>query len=206
MLRGYLHLAAALVAPLALVTLVLRAESPRGYVGAAIFGTGLILLFATSAAYHILPWLPRARAVVRRIDHSMIFVAVAALYTPFCLQALDDAWGIPMLVTIWSLAAAGIILKQVWFRAPGWLAVGTYVVIGWSALATTPKLVSALHAASVLTLLASGACFTIGAIVFASRRPNPLPRVFGYHEVFHTLVTAGAALVYVVVAADVVTR
>lgn len=204
MLRGYSHLVAALAAPLALAVLLLIADSPRAYVGSAVFGASLVLLFSTSAGYHLLPWPPRVRPVIQRVDHSMIFVAVAGMYVPFCLQAMPVAWGITVLSLIGGLAFAGIALKQAWFRAPRWVGVTMYVAVGWTAVVAVPVLQLGSRAMALLAL--SGVLFTVGAVCFATGRPRLLPGIFGHHELFHAMVVAGTALIYGVVSVEVLPR
>lgn len=203
MLRGYIHLAAAIASPFALLYLLYRANSPAAYVGGAIFGASLVILFTTSAGYHILPWRPGLRGVVKRLDHSAIFVLIAGSYTPFCLQTMGWRWGIPVLATVWGLSFLGIVLKTGWPGLPRWLGAGAYLAVGWVAIAAAPPLVANLPAEALAVLLLSGLLYSAGAALYASRWPNPLPRVFGHHEVFHALVTAGCAGVYAVVAISV---
>jgi hemolysin III len=202
-LRGWVHFGAALAAPLGLVHLVLAADSAAGYVGAAIFGTGMILLFSTSAAYHLLPWGPRLREAARRLDHAMIFVAIASIYTPFCLLVLPLAWGIPLLSTVWGLAGAGILVRNAWPRAPRGVNVAGYLLLGWTALVASLELGSRLGATALALIVAAGLLYTVGAVVFALHRPNPFPRTFGHHEIFHVLVTVATLLLFGVVAAQV---
>ncbi|MEZ4482035.1 MAG: hemolysin III family protein [Dehalococcoidia bacterium] len=204
MLRGYSHLIAALAAPFALLVLLLVADSPRAYVGASLFGASLILLFSTSAGYHLLPWPPRVKAYVQRVDHSMIFVAVAGIYVPFCLQAMPLAWGISVLSVIGGLALAGILLKQAWFAAPRWLGVTSYIAVGWTAIVAVPAL--ELGVWPMALLVTSGVLYTVGAVCFATGRPRLAPSVFGHHEVFHAMVVAGTALIYGVITIDVLPR
>lgn len=199
-MRGVLHLCAAIAAPFAMVLLLLLADSPRRYVGAAIFATSLLLLYASSANYHLAPWPDRLHRVWKRVDHSMIFVFIAGTYTPFFLVVLSDAWGISMLAVIWSLAGAGALLKIVWPDAPRWLGVSLYLALGWIVVIPAAQVVGSLEPVAMLLLLAGGISYTIGGIVYARRRPDPWPHVFGYHEVFHTLVIVGSAIHFAVVA------
>ncbi len=199
-LRGVFHLAAAIAAIAGAVLLVLLANSARAYVGGAVFGASLILLYTVSAAYHRITWTPRLRGIVRRLDHSMIFVLIAGTYTPLCLLVLTTAWWISLLSVIWGIAGAGIILKIVWPRAPKWLSVALYLTIGWMALVATPQLVSLFAVGPLALLLLGGLLYTLGGVIYALRRPNPFPRVFGYHEVFHLLVIAGSVLHFSLVA------
>ena len=200
LMRGVLHLCVAIAAPFGMVLLLLLADSPRRYVGAAIFATSLLLLYASSANYHLAPWPERLHRVWKRVDHSMIFVLIAGTYTPFFLVVLSNAWGISMLSVIWSLAGAGALLKIVWPDAPRWLGVSLYLALGWIVVIPAAQVVGSLPAAAMLLLLAGGISYTIGGIVYARRRPDPWPRVFGYHEVFHTLVIVGSAIHFAVVA------
>ena len=200
LLRGYLHLVVALVAPIALLLLLLIADSPRAYVGAAIFGSSLCLLYATSASYHLAPWRPRWRGLVQRLDHAMIFVLIAGTYTPFALGGLGGAWGITILSVVWGLAGGGMLLQLVWRRAPRWLSVGTYLGVGWVALVALAELAAGLPGAALILLGLGGLLYSVGGIVYAARWPDPLPRFFGYHEVFHTLGVGGSVVLYLVVA------
>lgn len=202
-LRGYIHLVCAVLAPFALAYLLLVAESPRAFVGAAIFGAGLTLLFTVSAAYHLAPWTPRARAVVGRIDHSTIFIAIAATYTPFCLVSLNTPLGISILAIAWALAGAGVLLKVTWPRTPRWLSVSSYLVVGWLGVIAVPPLTEALSPAALSLLFLSGILYSLGAFAYAARWPNPMPRVFGHHEVFHVMVSAASLVMYAIVAVSV---
>ncbi len=197
-LRGVSHLAAAIIGGPALAALMLVADSPRAYLGGAIFGIGLILLFGTSAAYHRLPG-SSLRAVLKRADHAMIYVFIAATYTPFCLESLGDAWGIPLLVAAWLAATLGVVLAVAGSEFPRWLAVGLYLGLGWMALVAAWPL--AHHAPQVLPgLVAAGLLFSLGSLVYLFRRPNPFPHTFGYHEIFHLAVIAGVGINYGLIA------
>ena len=200
LLRGWFHLYAAIAAIAGAVLLVLLANSPRAYVGAAIFGASLILLYTTSAAYHRITWSPRLRGIVRRLDHSMIFALIAGTYTPISLLVLNTAWWISVLSVVWGIAAAGILLKVILPGAPKWLSVTLYAIVGWLALVTLPQLLAWFTIGSLALLLLGGVLYTLGGVVYAAGKPNPYPRWFGYHEVFHVLVIAGSVLHYSLVA------
>jgi hemolysin III len=200
LLRGALHLAAAIAAPGGLVLLLLIADSPRRYVGAAVFATSLMLLYTSSASYHLAPWPARLRAVMERVDHSMIFVFIAGTYTPFCLIVLDYAWGIPMLAVVWSLAALGVLSKIFLPHAPRWLTVAPYLALGWIGVIPATQVISAMSGGQLALLMLGGMCYTVGAVVYARRWPDPFPRVFGFHEVFHALVVAGSAIHFALIA------
>ncbi len=198
-LRGWLHLFAALAVTVGAVLLLLLADSARAYVGGAIFAASLFLLYGTSATYHRVHWRPAARRIVKRLDHAMIFVLIGGTYTPLCLH-VSLAWGIPMLSVVWGIAGAGIVLKLLRPDAPKWLSVTLYVALGWLALVAATEVVSSFSLAPLLMLALGGALYTVGGIVYAVGRPNPFPRVFGYHEVFHAFVVAGSALHFSLVA------
>jgi hemolysin III len=190
-MRGTLHAAMAAFAPFALVWMILISDGPRAYVGASILGATLIALYTTSASYHLAPWPQAWRRIMARVDHSMIFALIAGTYTPFCLVVLGNGWGITMLSLVWSFAGAGMLLKVAWPGAPRWLGVGLYLALGWLALIPAAELVTRMHAGAIAVLVFGGVLYSFGGVVYALGRPNPLPRVFGYHEVFHLLVIAG---------------
>lgn len=198
--RGAMHGAIAVIAPAGLVLLLLLADSPRGYVGAAIYATTLVLLYSTSASYHLAPWPARVRGLMMRLDHAMIFVLIAGTYTPFCLIVVGDAWGIPMLSVVWTLAGLGMVMKVIWPTGPRWLSVALYIGLGWLGIVAAWPLVTNLSPPAIAMLVAGGALYSVGALAYAARWPDPNPRVFGYHEVFHTLVVAASALHFAVIA------
>ena len=202
-LRGYLHLASAIVAPFALVLLVLVADSPRGIVGGAIFGASLVVLFWTSASYHVLVS-RRLRRFMSRLDRAVIFIFIAGSYTPFALKLMSNAWGIPILSVVGGLAAVGFVATLVAPEAPRWVRVGLYLILGWTGIAGITELVRALPGEALALLVLGGVLFSVGGATYAARRPDPFPRVFGYHEMFHTLQVAATAVFYSVVAIYVV--
>ena len=158
-------------------------------------------MFGTSALYHRVDWRTlSARRWVRRLDHTMIFVLIAGSYTPFGLLVLRGTLGTVILIAVWSAALAGAVFKLVWIDAPGWLGAATYVVVGWIALVTLPELLERLGIAAVGALALGGILYSVGAVIYAHKRPDPVPTVFGYHELFHLLVIVAAALQYAVVA------
>jgi len=202
LLRGVSHLGAAVAAVAGAVWLLLIADSPSEYVGAAIFSASLILLYGTSASYHRISWRPTIGRLLRRLDHAMIFVLIAGTYTPLCLK-ISLPWGIPILSVVWGVAGAGVLLRLIWLGGPRWLRVALYVTLGWVALVGTSELVQEFAPGLLAMLALGGVLYTLGGLVYAVRRPDPWPRVFGYHEVFHLLVIAGSAVHYAVVAAFV---
>ena len=199
LLRGYLHLIAAVAAPYALVFLVLAADSPRGVVGGALFGASLVILYSTSAVYHVLPMGRRLRGLVRRADHSNIFLFIAGAYAPFALKLMSNPWGIPFLSVVGGLALVGLIVTMSAPSAPRWFRVGLYLALGWIGLVAISELIAALPLRGFALLVLSGVLFSAGGAMYAARRPDPFPRVFGYHEVFHALQLAATAVIYLVV-------
>jgi hemolysin III len=204
-LRGVLHqwtFAAALAAG---VLLVLDTESARSRIAIAIYAFSVAALFGTSALYHRIDWRTvDARSRMRKLDHTMIFVLIAGTYTPLGLLVLRGTLGVIILITAWSAALAGAVFKLLWIDAPSRLVAGTYIAVGWIAVIALPELVDRLGPVAVGTLALGGILYSTGAVIYARQRPDPVPAVFGYHEVFHLLVVAAAALQYAVVALWVV--
>jgi hemolysin III len=200
-LRGVLHQCAFAVSVVAGVGLVLEAASVRARLAVAVYALSVAALFGTSALYHRVDWRTlRARRWMRRLDHAMIFVLIAGTYTPFSLLVLHGTLGVVILVAVWSAAIAGALFKLIWIDAPGWLGTTAYISIGWIALTALPDLVHRLGISAVVALALGGILYSAGGVIYARKRPDPAPNVFGYHEVFHSLVVAAAALQYLVVA------
>ena len=202
-MRGTLHLMGVFLAIGGTVWLLLLAGSPTGYVGAAVFGTSLIVLYTSSATYHQIRWPENLRHIPKRIDHAAIFILIAGTYTPFCLD-VSLAWGIPLLSVVWSLAGVGALIKLIWPFAPRWLGVAMYLGLGWIGFAGAPEVISEYASSPLALLLAGGMVYTIGGLVYAFKRPNPWPTIFGFHEVFHTLVVAGSILHFAAIAIYVI--
>jgi hemolysin III len=200
-LRGVLHQWAFAVSLVAGVALVLEAGSDRARFAVTVYALSVASLFGTSALYHRVDWRSLgARRWMRRLDHTMIFVLIAGSYTPFALLVLHGATGTAILIAAWSAALAGAVFKLVWIDAPGWLIAATYISIGWIAIVVTPELLDRLGIAAVAALALGGMLYSAGGVIYASKRPDPVPMVFGYHELFHLLVIVAAALQYAVVA------
>jgi hemolysin III len=200
-LRGVVHQWAFFAALLAGVALVVLAPAGPATAAAAVYAVALAGLLGTSALYHRVTWRPRARAWMRRLDHSMIFVLIAGTYTPFAALVLTGSLRTVVLVGVWCGAAAGVLFSLTWVRAPKWLTAAAYVALGWFALIALPEIASRAGAAALALLLLGGLAYTTGAVVYALRRPDPAPAVFGYHEVFHVLVVAAAVAHFAAVAA-----
>jgi hemolysin III len=200
-LRGVSHQWAFFVSLVTGGALVLAAPSGRATAAAAIYAATVAGLFGASALYHRINWSTAgARRWMRRLDHSMIFLLIAGTYTPFAVLALHGPLSTAILIVVWAAAAAGIALKLAWIDAPKWLVALIYIAIGWVALAAFPQLLLRLGVTATAMVAAGGVLYTLGAIVYARKRPDPAPTVFGYHEVFHALVILAAALQYAVVA------
>ena len=200
-LRGVLHQWAFAASLGAGATLVLEAGSPRARVAMTVYALSVAALFGTSAIYHRIDWRTLgAWRWMRRLDHTMIFVLIAGSYTPFGLLVLRGTLGTVVLVAVWSAALAGAVFKLVWIDAPDWLIAASYIAVGWIVVVAMPELVSRLGVVAVGGLLLGGVCYSAGAMIYALKRPDPVPAVFGYHEVFHLLVFIAAALQYAVVA------
>jgi hemolysin III len=190
--RGRLHLGTFVVSLPVVVALVLLADTPTAALGLAVYGLSLAALFGTSGAYHVLARTPRAQWVMRRLDHSMIFIKIAGTYTPVCLLALPPAWGRPILIAIWASAAAGVIVKlRAGPRLMRWSNL-LYVAIGWVAIVALPVIAASLSRSEFVLLVAGGVLYTIGAVLFSFQRPRLRPTVFGYHEVWHAFTVLAA--------------
>jgi hemolysin III len=206
LLRGRLHQHALWVAAVAAGALVALAPDGRARVAAAIYGGGLCALFGMSALYHRWPGPIRFKPLLRRLDHSAIFVFIAASYTPVGLLVLPAPTGAIILAVAWGIALAGVAMSVAWIDAPRLLQALCYVAAGWVALATLPQLLDGVGVLPVVLFAAGGAVYSLGALVYARQRPDPWPRVFGFHELFHLLVIAAAVVHYVVIAGWVIPR
>jgi hemolysin III len=200
-LRGVLHQWAFVVSLVAGIGLVLEAASARARLAVAVYAVSVAALFGTSALYHRIDWRRfGARCWMRRLDHTMIFVLIAGTYTPFSLLVVKGTLGAAILIAVWSAALAGAVFKLAWIDAPGWLGATTYIALGWIAVIAIPELVDRLGIPAVATLALGGILYSVGGVIHARKRPDPAPAVFGYHELFHSLVVAAAGLQYAVVA------
>jgi len=202
LLRGVLHEVAAFVAAIAGAILFFRASGARARAGALVYGISLVSLFSVSAIYHRKNWSDRLRAVWRRLDHSAIFLLIAGTYTPFSFL-LGSRTGWIFLGIVWAGAFLGIVMSIAWVKAPKALVAVVCVLLGWAALPLLPALKAALGTGAVVLLAAGGVVYSLGAAVYALRRPDPFPNVFGYHEIFHALVVAAAGLHFAVAAGAV---
>ena len=193
-LRGWLHAAAVPCCLVGGILLVLLAGSTAGRVGGAVYLAASVMLFGTSALYHRGRWSPRAEAVLRRLDHSNLVVFIAATYTPLALLLLTGTDRVVCLSVVWGVAVAGVCFRVFWLGAPRWLYVLLYLGLGWVAVFWLPQLWAAGGPLVMALIITGGLVYSLGAIVYARKRPNPSPRWFGFHEVFHlcTVLAAGS--------------
>jgi len=202
-LRGVFHQYAFFAAIVAGTVLVVVADTWRERVAMWIYAFALASMFGVSALYHRVTWRsPVARKWMRRLDHSTILLLIAGTYTPFALLAFDGALADAILVVVWSGAAAGLVLNLLWVDAPTWLTAVVFIALGWVGAVAVPELLEFGIAPAVL-VFSGGALYTIGALAYAFKRPDPRPHIFGYHEIFHLLVV-GAAIVHFVAIAGFV--
>jgi hemolysin III len=200
MLRGVSHAVAFWIAAAAAATLAALAPTATARVSALVYGAGLCALFAASATYHRWRWSDRWRPLLRRIDHSTIFVFIAASYTPVALLVMHGSLRWVLLAAVWTGALGGVVLSVAWITAPRVLQAGCYLALGWVAVVALPQLLGRLGVAPLVLLGVGGLLYSAGAIVYATKRPNPWPRVFGFHELFHAFVIAAAAVHFVAMA------
>ena len=199
-LRGVSHLsmfpvAAGLAIPLAFV-----GRSDAALASAIVFGAAVAAMFAVSGIYHVITWPPGVRRWLARLDHATVYGLIAATYTPFGLLVLEGAWRVTILAIVWSGAALAILVKLFWIGAPKWLSASIALALGWTSVAAMPEIANTIGLGGFLRVAAGGLFYTAGGAVYALRRPNPLPGVFGYHELFHALVIVAVGLQYAAIA------
>jgi hemolysin III len=193
-LRGVLHQWAAVFALGAGTSLVALAPTAQAAVAAAIYAASLTLLLAMSAVYHRFQWTPGVRTWLRRADHASIFLLIGGSYTPIAMLALGGAVGRHLLVVIWCGVALGVLVSMLWPGAPKWVSAALAIAVGWTIVPYIGAILRALDASQTWLIVLGGLAYTFGAVVYAVKRPNPWPRAFGYHEIFHVLTLVGAGL------------
>jgi hemolysin III len=198
-LRGVFHEIAFFVSLVSGTVAVFLAPTTGSKLVVLVYAVSISLLFGVSALFHRHTWGPVGRRRMRRADHSTIFIAIAGSYTAVAGIALSGWPRITVLCIVWGGALVGITLRQLWLDAPKWVVALPYVVVGWAAVAVLPQLFRALGGVGFTLLLAGGLVYSVGAVVYALKRPNPVPGTFGYHEVFHACTIVGAVLHYVVI-------
>ena len=199
-LRGVLHQYSFFVALAGGAVLIIVAHGARTRVAMTVYALSVAGLLGTSALYHRRDWTDRARMWMRRLDHSMIFVLIAGTYTPFALLVLHGGLATAILIAVLAAALAGTVLNLVWVTAPKPVTAAVYLAEGWVAVIAMPQLADAIGAVGISLIIGGGVLYTAGAVIYALRKPNPVPGVFGYHEVFHALVVAAAVAHFTAVA------
>jgi hemolysin III len=191
--NGFTHLGAAIAAAIGLIILLIIGWGNAGKtISLTIYGISLILLFTSSAIYHLVIAKPNILDNLRKLDHSAIYLLIAGTYTPFCFNLFTGFWQWGMLIIIWSLALIGVGVKLLWIDAPRWLYTGVYIAMGWLAVLGAKELLSTLPTGAIIWLLIGGITFTAGAMVYATKSFNFFPGIFGFHEVWHIFVILGA--------------
>jgi hemolysin III len=201
-LRGWLHAYAATISIASGAALVAVAAATRGSragSSTAIYAATVTLLFGTSALYHRLNWGPRGLALMKRLDHSMIFVFIAGTYTPLAMLTLNGTTAVAVLIVVWTGAFFGVTLQTVWPSAPRWLSAPCYIGLGWVAVFVMPQLLQNAGVAAMVLIVVGGVIYTIGGVVYALKKPNPIPNVFGFHEVFHACTLVAAVCHYIAI-------
>jgi hemolysin III len=196
-LRGWLHAVASPLALLGGIVLVAFAPSGRAAAAAGVFALTSVVLFMTSAVYHRGHWSARIEARLKKLDHANIFLLIAGSYTPFAVLALRGPVRIAVLVAVWSTALLGATFRVLWVEAPRWLYVPLYVGLGWAAAFFVPQLINGAGIGAFVLVAAGGLLYTVGGLVYGLKRPDPNPKWFGFHEIFHSCTLAAFACQYV---------
>ncbi len=199
-LRGWLHASAVPLSLIGGILLIVYSTTTIGRVGAAVYLAASLLLFGTSATYHRFGWGKTGEAILRRLDHSNIYVFIAATYTPLALLLLTGTSRVLLLVCIWASAVLGVLFRILWLKAPRWLYTALYIAMGWAAVAWLPQLWSTGGGLVIGLIGLGGLIYTGGAVVYALKRPNPSPTWFGFHEIFHTCTVLAAGCHYAAIA------
>lgn len=199
-LRGVFHEWAFFASLGAAALLIVLARGGREVVAVSVYVAALATMFGASALYHRVIWAPGPRAWLRRVDHSTIFVFIAGSYTPFALLVMDGWLSWTVLVVVWAGAVAGVLLSVAWVDSPKWLHASVYLALGWVGVVLAPNLFSEAGIAAATLVVVGGVLYTSGAVTYAAKRPDPWPRFFGYHEIFHVLVVGAAAVQFVAIA------
>ena len=192
---GFSHLVGAVVAAVALLLLVLLGDFPssmRQVLALAVYGTTLVAMFTASSLYHLLPLSPTGVRRLRRFDHAAIYLFIAGTYTPFCLVSLQGTLGTVLLAVVWSMAVIGVTTKLIWIEAPSWVNVTPYLIMGWSVVPVLPQFAAALTSGVMAWVVAGGVAYSLGAVIYTVKKPDPFPGVFGFHEIWHLFVLAAA--------------
>jgi hemolysin III len=204
--RGRLHQIAFILSIPQGLALMAAAAGWVSRLAAGIYALSLTGLYGVSASYHRLKWTPPALSRMRRLDHSMIFVLIAGTYTPVSLLVLRGPWALALLGVVWAGAIAGVLMKVVGMERTRKLTATLYIVLGWAAVLAAPWLFTRMSVAVLTLIVAGGLLYTVGAIIFARRRPDPNPAVFGYHEIWHVAVVSASLCHYAAILLLVLSR
>lgn len=199
LLRGHLHQAAFFVALGAGCVLVATAHEKAARMVSLVYTLSLVGMFACSSLYHRINWNAKARMWWRRLDHSAIFFLIAGTATPICIVGIKGDTGYRLLWIFWAMAVAGIFKELFWVQAPKWVSAVFYIVMGWAGVPFLSEMSSALGPGKMALMVCGGVIYTVGAVIYASKRPNPFPKTFGYHEIFHLLVVIASLMHFIVV-------
>ena len=199
LLRGWIHAVAAPAALAAAVVLVWRAPTIEAAASAVVFAASAVVLFTVSAIYHLGAWSPRVGRTLRSVDHANILILIAGTYTPVAVLALHDAARLAILIVVWTAAILGAVFRVAWTGLPRWVYVPLYAVLGWAAVLVLPQLLHGAGAAALSLTVAGGVLYTLGGLTYGLRRPDPWPKVFGFHEIFHACTVAAFACQYIAI-------
>ena len=198
-MRGVSHQFACLAAITAGIILVATAPAGTASKACLIYSAAMVLLFGVSALYHRATWAPRPRMWMRRLDHASIFIFIAGTYTPVCMMALPQATGKPLLMAVWAGAVLGVAQSLFWVRAPRVVAIALYLMLGWTVAPFVVEIYRGMGSVAASLIALGGLMYTVGAVIYAARRPDPFPAVFGYHEIFHALVVLASICHFIAV-------
>jgi hemolysin III len=204
-LSGLIHLASAVAAALGLVGLLMAGKGqPTKEIAFLIYGISLILMFASSATYHLVQAGPKTIGVLRKVDHSAIYLLIAGTYTPLCLSFFTGFWRWGLLGIIWAIALIGVGFKVFVINAPRWITTGIYLVMGWLSIMAVTEILRTMPVGAIFWLVAGGLLFTFGAVIYALKKPDPYPEVFGFHEIWHIFVILGCLSHFILIAGYVI--
>jgi hemolysin III len=190
--RGYLHQAAFFISLVACTILIIYSNEPRATFASVIYSLSLIGMYGVSALYHTRIWSRQKYLLLRRIDHAAIFILIAGSATPMCLLKLNNMYGLRLLSIFWLVALIGMFMTTIWTHVPKWIRALLYIAMGWIGVLYFPEIKSSLDATNIQLLIIGGVTYTLGAMIYAFKWPDPFPKVFGYHEVFHVFVVLGS--------------
>ncbi len=201
---GLTHLGAAVAALAGLIFLLVVGGGPElKRASLAVYGAALVAMFAASSAYHLVVARPQVIQWLRKLDHAAIYVLIAGTYTPVCLGFFEGFWRWGLLAIVWGIALAGVTLKMLFIKVPRWLSAGIYLLMGWLSIVAIGEMVVTMPAGALVWLFVGGAFFTLGAVIYILKKPDFLPGVFGFHEIWHIFVILGCLSHYILIAAYV---